>query len=345
MKRRIGYLMLAVIVCLNLVACGSPNQSTASGGDSTIKSQTQEKIVIKAATQHAEEYPSTMALMKFKEDLEAKSNGLFEVDVYPNGQLGTETDIVSQMQAGTVQVGYCSPTAATMNPNLNVFDLPFLFEDYNHVERVVTSKIFNEICDPFFNYGLRPVCAYENGLRVVSTTKKKIESLADLKGLKMRTPEAPISIAIFNALGCNATPISFNELYSALQQGVVDGQENGYPTIDTNKYYEVQKYIAETYHMWGSNILFISDKFYQTLTTEQQKMVEECLSASGDYQRKIYREMNDNCKQDLIDHGVEVTYPDMAEWRTATEVVYSDFYKEHPDLKSIAEEIISMRDN
>lgn len=337
MKKRFGCFILAVAMCLGLTACGN----SSSGGSSSQG----DKIIIKAATQHAEDFPSTIALMKFKEELESKSNGLFEVDVYPNGQLGTETDVISQMQAGTVQVGYCSPATATMNPNLNVFDLPFLFEDYDHVERVITSDIFAEICDPFYDHGLRPICSYENGLRVISTTDKKIESLADLKGMKMRTPEAPISIAIFNALGCNATPISFNELYSALQQGVVQGQENGYPTIDTNKYYEVQKYIAETYHMWSANILFVSDTFYQGLTAEQQAMVEECLLASGEYQRQLYRDMQDGNKQHLIDNGVEVTYPDMEEWRTATEVVYEDFYKEYPDLKPVVDRIMSMRDN
>lgn len=340
MKKRFVSLTLAAVMCLSLAACGGDKQSSNSGSE-----ESNSKIVIKAATQHAEDYSTTLALMKFKEELESKSNGAFEVDVYPNGQLGTETDVVSQMQAGTVQVGYCSPTAATMNPNLNVFDLPFLFEDYDHVERVVTSEIFDEIVAPFYDYGLRPICAYENGLRVISTTNKKIESLSDLQGLKMRTPEAPISIAIFNALGCNATPISFNELYSALQQGVVDGQENGYPTIDSNKYYEVQKYIAETYHMWGSMVLFVSDKFYQTLTPEQQTLVDECLLESGTYQRNLYREMQDSNKQHLIDSGVEITYPDMEEWREATEVVYEDFYKDYPELKSIAEEIMSMRDN
>lgn len=343
MKKRLVAIALMTMMLFGMTACGNTSESGLS--DSTNNSGSSEKIVIKAATQHTDDYPSTLALLKFKEDLESKSDGVFQVDVYSNGQLGTETDILSQMQAGSVQVGYCSPTAATMNSNLNVFDLPFLFEDYDHVERVVTSEIFEDIVAPFYDYGLRPICAYENGLRVISTTNKKIETLADLKGLKMRVPEAPISIAIFDALGCNTTPISFNELYSALQQGVVDGQENGYPTIDSNKYYEVQKYIAETYHMWGSNILFVSDQFYQTLSADQQALLDECLVESGNYQRSLYREMQDENKQHLIDNGVEITYPDMQEWREATQIVYEDFYQDYPELKPIVEEIMEMRDN
>lgn len=344
MKRRISCLLLSAVLCLGLFGCGASNSESATPNEEGSPSNSK-KIAIKVATQHTEDYPSTVALLKFKEDLEAASNNMFEVTVYPNSQLGTETDIVSQMQAGTVQVGYCSPTAATMNPNLNAFDLPFLFEDYDHVERVVTSDVFNSICDPFTQFGIRAVGAYHNGLRVISTTNKKIESLEDLKGLKMRVPEAPMSIAIFSALGCNATPINFSELYAALQQGVVDGQENGYPTIDSNKYYEVQKYIAETYHMWGSNILFVSEKFFQSLTAEQQEMVLKCLEDSCTTQRKLYVESQDACKQHLMEKGIEITYPDMQVFRDATESCYDSFYKDYPDLKPVVEEIIAMRDN
>jgi tripartite ATP-independent transporter DctP family solute receptor len=330
------------VLCLGLFGCGASNSESATPNEEGSPSNSK-KIAIKVATQHTEDYPSTVALLKFKEDLEAASNNMFEVTVYPNSQLGTETDIVSHCSC-TVQ----SATAVHCGYNesqFESFDLPFLFEDYDHVERVVTSDVFNSICDPFTQFGIRAVGAYHNGLRVISTTNKKIESLEDLKGLKMRVPEAPMSIAIFSALGCNATPINFSELYAALQQGVVDGQENGYPTIDSNKYYEVQKYIAETYHMWGSNILFVSEKFFQSLTAEQQEMVLKCLEDSCTTQRKLYVESQDACKQHLMEKGIEITYPDMQAFRDATESCYDNFYKDYPDLKPVVEEIIAMRDN
>ena len=183
------------------------------------------------------------------------------------------------------------------------------------------------------------MAAYENGLRVISSNKK-IESLADLKGMKMRVPQAPISIAIFNALGANATPVAFNELYSALQQGVVDGQENGYPTFTSNRYYEVQKYIAETYHMWSINELFVSDVFWQKLTPELQEIVQTACEESGVYQRNLYREMQDSSKQEALDNGVEITYPDMTEWKEATESVYTDFYAEYDWGEELVQKIL-----
>ena len=334
MKKRILSLILAMGLCLNLAACGSkPSEPTAPSQDSGAGtgSGSAEKITVRIATQHPDDYPSSVAMLKLAEDLEEKSGGALVCDVYTNNALGGELDILDQARTGSVDIIYCSPTAATMNPKINVFDLPFLFDSYEQVEKVVTNQeLMNEILGDFIDFGLRPMSAYENGLRVVSSNKK-VESLADLKGLKMRVPQAPISVAIFNALGCNATPVAFNELYSALQQKVVDGQENGYPTFAVNKYYEVQDYIAETYHMWSINELFVSEVFWNKLSPELQEIVQSACEDSGAYQRNLYREMQDSCKQEAIDNGVEITCPDMAEWKEATISVYEDFYKEYPE--------------
>ena len=338
MKKRVVSLLLALGMCFGLTACGQGDggESTADNGGSS----STETITARIATQHPDDYPSSQAMMKLAEDLEERSGGVLQCDVYTNNALGGELDILDQARTGTVEIIYCSPTAATMNPKINVFDLPFLFENYEQVEKVVSNEaLMNEILGEFVDYGIRPMAAYENGLRVISSNKK-IESLADLKGMKMRVPQAPISIAIFNALGANATPVAFNELYSALQQGVVDGQENGYPTFTSNRYYEVQKYIAETYHMWSINELFVSDVFWQKLTPELQEIVQTACEESGVYQRNLYREMQDSSKQEALDNGVEITYPDMTEWKEATESVYTDFYAEYDWGEEVVQKIL-----
>ena len=312
MKKRVLSFVLALGMCVGLAACG---QKEADGaGEEGVASG--EKITVRIATQHPDDYPSSQAMMKLAEDLEERSGGVLECDVYTNNALGGELDILDQARTGTVEIIYCSPTAATMNPKINVFDLPFLFENYEQVEKVVSNEeLMDEILGEFVNYGIRPMAAYENGLRVISTNKK-IESLADLKGLKMRVPQAPISIAIFN------------------------GQENGYPTFSTNRYYEVQDYIAETYHMWSINELFVSEVFWQKLTPELQEIVETACKESGVYQRTLYREMQDACKQAAVDNGVEITYPDMEEWKTATESVYEDFYAEYEWGEELVQKIL-----
>ena len=338
MKKRVVSLLLALGMCFGLTACGQGDggESTADNGGSS----STETITVRIATQHPDDYPSSQAMMKLAEDLEERSGGVLQCDVYTNNALGGELDILDQARTGTVEIIYCSPTAATMNPKINVFDLPFLFENYEQVEKVVSNEeLMNEILGEFVDYGIRPMAAFENGLRVISSNKK-IESLADLKGMKMRVPQAPISIAIFNALGANATPVGFNELYSALQQGVVDGQENGYPTFTSNRYYEVQKYIAETNHMWSINELFVSDVFWQKLTPELQEIVQTACEESGVYQRNLYREMQDSSKQEALDNGVEITYPDMTEWKEATESVYTDFYAEYDWGEELVQKIL-----
>lgn len=338
MKKRVVSLLLALGMCFGLTACGQGDggESTADNGGSS----STETITVRIATQHPDDYPSSQAMMKLAEDLEERSGGVLQCDVYTNNALGGELDILDQARTGTVEIVYCSPTAATMNPKINVFDLPFLFENYEQVEKVVSNEeLMNEILGEFVDYGIRPMAAFENGLRVISSNKK-IESIADLKGMKMRVPQAPISIAIFNALGANATPVAFNELYSALQQGVVDGQENGYPTFTSNRYYEVQKYIAETYHMWSINELFVSEVFWQKLTPELQEIVQTACEESGVYQRNLYREMQDSSKQEALDNGVEITYPDMTEWKEATESVYTDFYAEYDWGEEVVQKIL-----
>ena len=338
MKKRVVSLLLALGMCFGLTACGQGDggESTADNGGSS----STETITVRIATQHPDDYPSSQAMMKLAEDLEERSGGVLQCDVYTNNALGGELDILDQARTGTVEIIYCSPTAATMNPKINVFDLPFLFENYEQVEKVVSNEeLMNEILGEFVDYGIRPMAAYENGLRVISSNKK-IESLADLKGMKMRVPQAPISIAIFNALGANATPVAFNELYSALRQGVVDGQENGYPTFTSNRYYEVQKYIAESYHMWSINELFVSDVFWQKLTPELQEIVQTACEESGVDQRNLYREMQDSSKQEALDNGVEITYPDMTEWKEATESVYTDFYAEYDWGEELVQKIL-----
>lgn len=181
MKKRVVSLLLALGMCFGLTACGQGDggESTADNGGSS----STETITVRIATQHPDDYPSSQAMMKLAEDLEERSGGVLQCDVYTNNALGGELDILDQARTGTVEIIYCSPTAATMNPKINVFDLPFLFENYEQVEKVVSNEeLMNEILGEFVDYGIRPMAAYENGLRVISSNKK-IESLADLKGM------------------------------------------------------------------------------------------------------------------------------------------------------------------
>lgn len=326
--KKIFAFMLTLTMLLSLTACGG-SSTPSNDGSSNDSSAATDSITIKIATIHTDDYPSSQAMFKLQELLEERSNGVIKCDVYTNCALGGEQDCLDQLQMGTLDVAYVSPVAASLDPHINIFDMPFLFDSYDDVEKLVSNQeVMDQILCGFKEHGVVPVAAMHNGLRVVSSTKP-INSLADLKGMKMRVPQAPVSIAIFQALGANATPIAFNELYSALQQNVVDGQENGYPTYATNKYYEVNKYVAETFHMWGIHELFYSQAFLDKLSPELQEIALQAGREAAEYQRGLYVEMQDQCKQESIDNGVTITYPDMTEWKEATEVVYTNFYAEN----------------
>jgi tripartite ATP-independent transporter DctP family solute receptor len=349
MKKRILSIVLAVMLCIAIVACSAPAAPTTpstSGGASTPTAASVKKgeFVAKYAGFHAESYPTSVAAEEvLKKQLEEKSQGRVEVQVFHAAQLGGERDVMEQMQLGTVQLAAVSPVISALEPKISVLDLPFLFKDATHIDKVITGKIGEEILKDLPSKGLRCLGYVENGFRVLSNNKRPVNSLSDLQGLKIRVPEAPVSIAIFDALGANPTPIAFNELYGALQQGVVDGQENGYNTITLNKLNEVQKYVAETNHMWSANALLVSEKWWKTLPADIQNLIKEVGAEFCTTQRKLYRDMTEQSKQTAIASGVTVTTPELDEFREATRPVYEDFYKQVPEAEAIVEQILALK--
>lgn len=301
------------------------------------------KIILKFAGVNNAEHATIRAINEaFKPKLEELSNGRIEVQVFDNAQLGGERDLMEQLQVGILQMAYISPIFATIDPAINVMDLPFLFRDETHVDMVIDGEIGKELLKDLPSKGLVPLAYFENGFRVISNSKRPINSLEDIKGMKIRTPEAPISVAIFNALGANVTPLSFGELYSALQQGVVDGQENAYNTITSSRFFEVQKYIAETNHMWGCFVIMASGKWWNTLDADMQNAIQIAATEASQYQRKIFRELTAGSKSLCEENGLTITKPDITQLKDTVSVVYENFYKDYPHLKQIVEKIQAM---
>ncbi len=340
--------VMLLAMSLLLVACGggssTPSNSDSSnsessegnaGGEGEAKAQ-----VIKFAAINNTSHPAVIAIAeKFKPMVEENSGGQLKVEIFDNAQLGGERDIIEQIQLGQVQMSYVSPVLGSVYEPVNLLDLPYLFSDYEHLDSVLDGELGQQILEGLPEVGLHGFSYMENGFRQITNSVKEINSLDDLKGLKIRVPEAPISVANLTALGANIVTMGFNELYSALQQGVVDGQENAYPTLAEKTLWEVQKYVAETNHMWGSFIVLGSEKWFQELSPELQQVVEEAAIEASKYQRELFREAQEKDKQALIDNGMTITTPDLAEFKEATNSVYEDFYQENPDLKDLVEEI------
>jgi tripartite ATP-independent transporter DctP family solute receptor len=269
--------------------------------------------------------------------IESKSQHIIEV--FDNAQLGGERDVLEQLQLGQIQMSYLSPVLGNVDPKINILDLPYLFKDYKHLDSVLDGDLGKEIIKDLPSKGIHGFAFMENGFREITNSKKPINTLDDLKGLKIRVPEAPISIANLKSLGTNVVTLAFPEVYSALQQGTVDGQENAYAVATSSKFYEVQKYVAETKHMWGSFVIVGSEKWYSKLSPDLQKVIQEAADETSKYERQIFREEEQKNKQELIDKGMKVTTPDLEPFRQATTPVYEDFFKKNPNLKDLVNKI------
>jgi len=347
MKKIFCSLMTAALILMMVIAtgaCGKNDESANASAQSSTAQSSSEKIIIKFAGVNNSEHPTIRAINeKFKPRVEELTKGKVEVQVFDNSQLGGERDLMEQLQGGLLQMTCLSPVFATVDPAINVMDLPFLFKDESHADKVVDGQIGKDLLADLPSKGMIPLGYFENGFRVITNSKNPINGLNDIQGLKIRTPQAPISVAIFEALGANVTPMSFGELYSGLQQGVVDGQENAYNTVASSRFFEVQKYVAETNHMWGCYVLMASGKWWDTLDKDIQEAIQTAAAETSTYQRQIFREQTASSKAQCEKNGMEISTPDIEELRTSVAPVYDNFYKEYPQYKSIVEQIQALR--
>jgi len=336
-----SFLVVIIITLFALLFVGCNSADKVSGDNKTNENN---KIILKFGAVSNSKEPMVVALNDvFKPRVEELTKGKVEVQIFADGQLGSERDMMEQMQFGTLPMAYISPVLGGIEPKINILDLPFLFKDFDHVDKVIDGPVGKKILEDLPKKGLVPLGYFENGFRVVTNSKHPINNLKDIKGLKIRTPKAPISVAIMQALGANVTPLAFPELYSALQQGVVDGQENPYNVIASNSFYDVQKYLSETNHMWGNFVILASDKWWQQLPSDIKDAIVKAAQETSTYQRKIAREGVAKNKQILIDNGMQIIKPDTEEFFKATQQVYDNFYKGHPDYKAIVDEILKLK--
>jgi tripartite ATP-independent transporter DctP family solute receptor len=246
--------------------------------------------------------PDNLAFLYFKKLLEERSNGQFKVSVHPSATLGTQREGLEAAQIGGIEIALSSSGIATsFVPELALLDLPFLFNGFEEARTAVDSPgITKLLSDSFAKKGMKFLGFYENGFRNITNNKRPIWKLSDLKGLKIRTMEAPMHMLNFKALGASPTPMAFGELYTSLQQGVVDGQENPFVVIDLDKLYEVQKYTSVTNHIYDAMVVVASKKWFDSLPSDLQKMLEDSFRESVLYDYKINSIQSDRSLMKLL---------------------------------------------
>ncbi|TGV03461.1 TRAP transporter substrate-binding protein [Flavivirga rizhaonensis] len=299
----------------------------------------QGKKVIKLAHGLDMSHPVHKAMVFMAEDLEKRSNGTMGIQIYPNQQLGTERQALELLQIGSLDMTKVS--AAVMenfSPNMKVFGLPFLFRDRTHIFNVLDGEIGKELLDGGQKYWLKGLGYYDSGSRSFYTKEKPVKSPEDLKGLKIRVMESITAMNMVSSLGGSPTPISWGELYTSLQQGVVDGAENNPPSFYLSRHYEVCKFYSLDEHTSIPDVLIMGTHLWNDLNDEQQKWVQASVNVSVKHQRKLWEEAEQEALEEVKKAGVQVINPDKSKFQEKVADMYES-YKDENEIYSLINRI------
>ncbi len=277
--------------------------------------------------------PKDVASQKFAELVKEKSNGRMTVSVGGSAQFGDDAETITNMRLGTIAFSANSQgTTSAVVPEIALLGLPFLFQDLKQAETVMDGPVGDKIAAAADAQGLVVLSWWNNGIRQTSNSKKPIMAPADLAGMKIRTPPDPMTVDIFTALGASPTPMAFSELYIALQQGVVDGQENPLINIFSSKLHEVQPYISMTNHKYEATPFLASKIVFDALSPEDQQIIRDAAKEAGALNRQLVREQTEKLRGEIEATGVKFNDVDPAPFVAATQPVYDKWREKYPEL-------------
>jgi len=287
-------------------------------------------------------HPVHKAMVYMGERVREKSDGKMQIDIYPNQQLGSERECLELLQIGSLGMTKVS-TGVMENfaPRLRVFGLPFLFRDREHRFNVLEGEIGEDFLNSSLDKRLKGLTFYDAGSRSFYS-KEPIETPKDLEGLKLRVMESQTAINMVKYLGGSPTPIAWGELYTALQQGIVDGAENNLPSFHLSRHYEVCKYFLVDEHTALPDELVIGTPVWNKLSDQEKKWLKEAAMESSEYQKKLWREAELEALEKIQEAGVKVIEADKEEFRSMVKPMYEEF-KMDPEMKKIIEEIQAVK--
>lgn len=285
---------LATLLTFALLALGA----TANASD--IKSRNLKLPIVNAI-----DHPQGLGARKFVEVVAKESGGKIRIKVFPNGTLGGEQQVASAMQGGTIEISMMSPAqlVGTIREFV-VLDFPYMLNSEAQADAVLDGPFGRRLMDYMPAKGWVGLGFMEQGYRSISNSKRPINRLEDIKGLKIRTILNPLYVDMLNALGANAVPMPFPELYSALETKTVDGQENPETSVSANKFYEVQKYFSGTRHIYNPQMLMVSKKLWDSLSADERKIFDTAMVAARDVQRKATRAMIATARDAMVKNGM-----------------------------------------
>ena len=262
----------------------------------------------KLAFVNQKEHPQGMGAQRFAETVEKKSGGKMKVKLFPAGVLGGDAAIISSLQGGTVDLTMVVPGSLSVAiKEFSLFDLPFLFNNEREADFVIDGPVGRKLLDKLPEKGLVGLTYFEHGFRNVTNSRRPVAKAEDLQGLKLRVMQIPVMIDMFNALGTNPSPLPLPEVYTALEQKAVDGQENPYSLVEASKYYEIQKYGSDTRHTYNPIVLLFSKKVWDQLSEDERKILVDSAKETQPYQRRANREVNAKAAEFLKTKGMTLT--------------------------------------
>ena len=322
MKKILTFVTLLVFI-LSFVGC-KPAEKQPAISERTIKLA---HVVNEKDSFH-------ISALKFKEVVEAKTNGKIKVEIHPNGELGDERTLIEGMQQGTIDMGVITDgPVSTFLPEIAVFDMPFLFKTPEEAYKILDGPIGQKVLKDLETVQLHGLAFAERGFRSLTNNKRPVKMPEDVKGLKIRVMQNPVYIDTFNALGANTVPMAWGDCLTALKQGTIDGQENPVVVIYSYKLWETQKYLSLTRHTYAPAVILMSLKLWNSLSPDEQAIFTEAGKEAAEAGRKYD---NDNEKTQLDEikaNGMQVIEDvDVDAFRKAVEPVYTKYSAQFGDL-------------
>jgi TRAP-type transport system periplasmic protein len=302
-RRRFGAAAIGTIVTM----CGAPSRAEGA------------KVSLKVGGQFQDSHPSSRAMEEACADIRKQSGGRIDIQFFPNAQLGSDAAMLTQVRSGALDMMTASGISMqVVAPIAGISGMAFAFNDYAHVWQAMDGALGASIREGLDKVGIYAFPKIlDSGYRNITTSTRPINSVEDLKGMKMRVPPSPVWVSLFTALGASPTSITINELYSALQTKIVDGQENPLTVIDAGKYYEVQKYCSITEHMWDGLWIIANGKRIKSLAPDEMALITKSFEAATIKQRTETERLNTELEGALKAKGLAFSHPDKKPFREA----------------------------
>jgi tripartite ATP-independent transporter DctP family solute receptor len=335
-KLLMGTLMTVLLAGTALTGCGgAKDKDTAAGGDKKAEGP---KYTFRLAETHPPDYPTTIGDKKFAELVNQKSNGRIKVDVFPSSQLGEEKAVLEQVQLGAIEFSRTSSgTLGGFSKSYEAFSLPYIFENDKHLWKFLDSETGAKLLDSLESSRMKGLAYYSSGARSFYSNKP-VKTLADLKGQKIRVIQNKVNIDLISALGANATPMPYGQVFSSLQTGVIDAAENNYPSYYTSNHFQQAKHFILDKHQMVPEVLVISKVTWDKLSKEDKDIIKQAAVESVKTQREEWEKFEKESAEKIKAAGVTITeVTDLKPWQDAVKPVIDKYRTEYKDFLDAVE--------